>query len=49
LFQLAQGDAEPVSRSYRSTRNMELVQASVQQLRPEDWRAMVLELVHAPC
>jgi serine/threonine protein kinase len=49
LFQLAQGDAEPVSRSYRSTRNMELVQASVQQLRPEDWCAMVLELVHAPC
>jgi serine/threonine protein kinase len=48
LFQLAQGDAEPVSRSYRSTRNMERVQASVQQLRPEDWRAAVLELVHAP-
>src|SRR5262249_31882017 len=36
LFQLALGDAEAISRSYRATRNMERVQVSVQQLRPED-------------
>jgi serine/threonine protein kinase len=48
LFRLARGDNDPVSPSYRATRNMERVQASVQQLRPEDWRAAVLELEHGP-
>jgi hypothetical protein len=47
LFRMARGDREVVSSSYRATRNMERVQASVQQLRPEDWRAVVLELDHA--
>ena len=47
LFRMARGDREVVSPSYRATRNMERVQASVQQLRPEDWRAVVLELDHA--
>jgi serine/threonine protein kinase len=46
LVQLATGDPGPVSRTYRATRNMERVQASVQKLRPEDWRAAVLELTH---
>jgi serine/threonine-protein kinase len=46
LFQMAQGKKDPVSPSYRATRNMERVQASVQQLRREDWHAVVLELDH---
>jgi tRNA A-37 threonylcarbamoyl transferase component Bud32 len=47
LARMARGDSDPVSRPYRATRNMERVQASVQQLRPEDWRAVVLELDHS--
>jgi serine/threonine-protein kinase len=46
LVRMVRGGREPVSQSYRATRNMERVQASVQQLRPEDWRAVVLELEH---
>jgi hypothetical protein len=46
LFRMARGENQPVSSAYRATRNMERVQASVQQLRPEDWRAVVLELDH---
>jgi serine/threonine protein kinase len=46
LARMARGDGDPVSRPYRATRNMERVQASVQQLRAEDWRAAVLELDH---
>jgi hypothetical protein len=38
--------AEPVSRPYKATRDMKRVQQSVQQLRPEDWYAVVLELDH---
>jgi hypothetical protein len=41
----AAGEA-PVSRAYRATRNLELVEQSVQQLRGEDWRAVVVELEH---
>jgi serine/threonine protein kinase len=45
VVKLTQHDAE-VSPSYRATRNMERVQESVQQLRREDWHAVVLELDH---
>jgi serine/threonine protein kinase len=38
--------AEPVSRPYKATRDMKRVQQSVQQLRPEDSYAVVLELDH---
>jgi serine/threonine protein kinase len=38
----------PVSRPYRATRDMRRVQGSVQQLRPEDWHAAILELDHGP-
>jgi hypothetical protein len=44
LFRLTQEGA--VSAGYRATRNMERVQSSVQQLRREDWQAVVLELDH---
>jgi hypothetical protein len=37
---------EEVSRSYRATRDMMRVQESVQQLRPGEWHAVVLELEH---
>jgi serine/threonine protein kinase len=37
---------EPESRPYRATRDMKRVQHSVQQLRPEDWHAVILELDH---
>jgi len=37
----------PASRPYVATRDMKRVQQSVQQLRPEDWHAVVLELDHA--
>jgi hypothetical protein len=46
LFRMTQDSKDPVSAPYRATRNMERVQASVQQLRREDWHAMVLELDH---
>ena len=36
----------PASRPYVATRDMKRVQQSVQQLRPEDWHAVVLELDH---
>jgi hypothetical protein len=45
LLRLTQEDC--VSASYRATRNMERVQASVHRLRREDWHAVVLELDHA--
>ncbi len=48
LVHLTQGSV-PVSACYRSTRNMERVQASVQQLHREDWQATVLELDHRDC
>jgi hypothetical protein len=37
---------DAVSRPYRATRDMERVQETVQQLRREDWHAVVLELDH---
>jgi serine/threonine protein kinase len=43
---LTREGTETVSPSYRATRNMERVQGSVQQLRREDWHAVVLELDH---
>jgi serine/threonine protein kinase len=49
LVHLAEGGPGPVSPTYRATRNMERVQASVQQLQPEDWRAVILELTHDAC
>jgi hypothetical protein len=36
----------PASQPYVATRDMKRVQQSVQQLRPEDWHAVVLELDH---
>jgi serine/threonine protein kinase len=36
----------PASRPYVATRDMKRVQQSVQQLRPEEWHAVVLELEH---
>jgi hypothetical protein len=36
----------PVSRAYRATRNLVLVEEAVQQLADEDWRAAVVELEH---
>jgi serine/threonine protein kinase len=39
--------ASPVSRPYRATRDMKRVQQSVQQLPPEDWHAVVVELNHS--
>jgi serine/threonine-protein kinase len=36
----------PASRPYVATRDMKRVQQSVQQLRAEDWHAVVLELDH---
>jgi tRNA A-37 threonylcarbamoyl transferase component Bud32 len=45
-LELTRGDQDAVSPPYRATRDMERVQASVQQLRPEDWHAVVLELGH---
>jgi Domain of unknown function (DUF4384) len=41
LIERQNGDPS-VSRPYVATRNMKRVQQSVQQLRPEDWRAVVL-------
>jgi serine/threonine protein kinase len=45
LVEPAKGDS-PASRPYVATRDMKRVQQSVQQLRPEDWHAVVLELDH---
>jgi serine/threonine protein kinase len=42
------GKRSPASRPYVATRDMKRVQQSVQQLRPEDWQAVVLELDHSP-
>jgi serine/threonine-protein kinase len=47
LLRMTRGEAGPVSASYRATRNIERVRASVERLRPEDWHAAVLELDHA--
>src|SRR5262249_38609788 len=41
----AAGEA-PVAPAYRATRNLELVEQSVHQMREEDWRAAVVELEH---
>jgi hypothetical protein len=38
----------PVSRAYRATRNLVLVEQSVQQLSREDWGVAVVELEHRP-
>jgi serine/threonine protein kinase len=43
---LTSGENVFASASYRATRNMERVQESVQQMRREDWHAVVLELDH---
>ena len=47
LVERKHGDS-PASRPYVATRDMKRVQQSVQQLRPEDWHAVVLELDHGP-
>jgi len=44
--ELTRGGKESVSAPYRATRNMERVRQSVQQLKREDWHAVVLELDH---
>jgi serine/threonine protein kinase len=36
----------PASRPYIATRDMKRVRQSVQQLRPDDWQAVVLEIDH---
>ena len=46
LVERKAGDT-PASRPYVATRDMKRVQQSVQQLRPEDWHAVVLELDHS--
>jgi serine/threonine protein kinase len=45
LVEPAKGES-PASRPYVATRDMKRVQRSVQQLRPEDWHSVVLELDH---
>ena len=45
LVERAKGES-PASRPYVATRDMKRVQQSVQQLKPEDWHAVVLELDH---
>jgi serine/threonine protein kinase len=45
LVQSTKGDSPP-SRPYVATRDMKRVQQSVEQLRPEDWHAVGLELDH---
>jgi serine/threonine protein kinase len=47
LVERQNGDP-PASRPYVATRDMKRVQQSVQQLKPEDWHAVVLELDHGP-
>jgi hypothetical protein len=47
LVEREEGES-PASRPYVATRDMKRVQQSVQQLRPEDWHAVVLELDHGP-
>jgi serine/threonine protein kinase len=46
LQSLAEGGLVAGSRPYRATRDMKRVQQSMQQLRPDAWRAVVLELDH---
>ena len=46
LVERKNGDS-PASRPYVATRDMKRVQQSVQQLRPEDWHVVVLELDHS--
>ena len=48
LHGLVEGEnaVSPPSRPYVATRDMKRVQQSVQQLKPEDWHAVVLELDH---
>jgi hypothetical protein len=45
LVERKNGDS-PASRPYVATRDMKRVQQSVQQLKPEDWHAVLLELDH---
>ena len=45
LVEGREGDS-PASRPYVATRDMKRVQQSVQQLKPKDWHAVVLELDH---
>jgi serine/threonine protein kinase len=45
LVEPAKGES-PASRPYVATRDMKRVLQSVQQLKPEDWHAVVLELDH---
>jgi serine/threonine protein kinase len=42
------GSNWPASQPYIATRDMKRVQQSVQQLRPEDWHSVALELEHSP-
>jgi hypothetical protein len=38
----------PVSRAYRATRNLVLMEQSVQRLPREEWQVAVVELEHRP-
>ena len=42
------GKKTPASRPYVATRDMKRVQQSIEQLSPEDWQAVVLELEQVP-
>jgi hypothetical protein len=46
LKSLAEGGQVAGSRPYRATRDMKRVQQSMQQLRPDEWHAVSLELDH---
>jgi hypothetical protein len=46
LQSLAEGGQFTGSRPYRATRDMKRVQQSMQQSRPDEWHAVVLELDH---
>jgi hypothetical protein len=42
------GGRTAASRRYATTRDIRRVEQAVQQLRPEDWHAVVVELDHEP-
>jgi hypothetical protein len=47
LVERRNGDS-PTSRPYVATRDMKRIEQSIQQFRPEDWHAVVIELQHGP-
>jgi serine/threonine-protein kinase len=48
LQAIADRSEMPAASPYQATRNMVRVKQAVQQLPPEDWQAVVIELDHAP-